>query len=223
MPTAKNKNRHEGHRERLRQQVRTNGFEKMHPHQMLELILFTAIKRKDTNELAHDLLDHCGNIKGVFTADIGKLTEVKGIGENTAVYLKALYETYAQYGGYQNAGHIYLNSPLVMDAFYSSCFQPEKGDQLAVTTVDGSLAMVRNHIIAYTTDPAKSVELIRDIFTSAFSSARHRCILAQYSPRSGVTDEDRTAAHALIEALSPMFLVHEFVFMRSDGIEECIK
>lgn len=219
----KKKNRHEGHRERLRQQVRTNGFEKMHPHQMLELILFTAIKRKDTNELAHDLLDHCGSLKAVFTADIETLTEVKGIGENTAVYLKALYETYAQYGGYQNVGHIYLSSPLVMDAFYSNCFRPENGDQLAVTTVDGSLAMVGNRVITYTTDSEKSVGLIRDIFTSAFSSARHRCILAQYSPRSGVTDKDREAARALIEALAPIIRVHEFVFMRNGGIEECIK
>lgn len=223
MPTNEKKNPHEGHRERLRAQVRKSGLDNMHPHQILEMILFTAIKRKDTNELAHDLLSHCGGLKEVFTADIETLTEVKGIGQNTAVYLKALFETYAQYGGYQNAGHIYLSSPLVMDAFYSSCFRPENGDQLAVTTVDGSLAMVSNRVIKYTTDPTLSVGLIRDVFTNAYSTARHRCILAQYSPRHDVTDEDKQAAYELINALVPTIRIHEFVFLRSDGIKECIE
>ena len=223
MPTDRNKNRHEGHRERLRQQARKNGLENMHPHQILELILFTAIKRKDTNELAHDLIEHCGGLKEVFTADIETLTEVKGVGRSTAVYLKALFETYAQYGGYQNAGHIYLNTPLVMDAFYNSCFKPENGEQLAVTTVDGSLAVVNNCIIEYTTDPDRSVELIRGIFANAFSTARYRCVLAQYSPKHGVTEDEEQAAYSLIRALQPIIRVHEFVFLRLGGIDEYIE
>ena len=49
---------HEGHRSRMKARYRDHGLDNFNDVNVLELLLFYAIPRKDTNELAHALLDH---------------------------------------------------------------------------------------------------------------------------------------------------------------------
>lgn len=79
----KEANVHSGHRERMLNKFMSHP-ESMLDHELLEMFLFDSIKRKDTNELAHSLLNTFGNIKNVFSASAKELTSVKGIGEKTA-------------------------------------------------------------------------------------------------------------------------------------------
>lgn len=78
---------HDGHRERLRETFIENGLDAFNDLNALELLLFYAIPRKDTNELAHMLLDHFGSLNEVFGASVQELTAVRGIGENTAALI----------------------------------------------------------------------------------------------------------------------------------------
>ena len=60
---------HAGHREKMRDRfIREKGFENFEDHQILELLLFYANARGDTNPLAHQLLDEFGSLKGVLEA-----------------------------------------------------------------------------------------------------------------------------------------------------------
>lgn len=214
----KKKNPHAGHRQRLREQARKNGLERLLPHQIIELLLFTPIKRKDTNELAHDIIDHCGNFEGVFDASVEKLAEVSGVGRDTAGYLKMMMSLYEKYGGYRNAGTIYLNGPLVTDAYYSRYFKRSDGDQLAVTIVDNRRALINIHKLKYTQNPEELPWLTRNIVSKAFSAANNGCILAQYSPKDDVTEQDIDAAKALLTNIVPVLRVYEFIFLRNNGI-----
>lgn len=83
-------NPHKGHRDRVRRRFETEGLADFEPHQVLELLLFYAVPQKDTNEMAHDLLDKFGSLDKVFDAEIPSLMEVKGIGYNAAVLLKLM-------------------------------------------------------------------------------------------------------------------------------------
>ena len=58
-------NDHAGHRERLRKQFREQGGEGFHEHQFLELLLTYAIRQKDVNPLAHQLLARYGSLSTV--------------------------------------------------------------------------------------------------------------------------------------------------------------
>ncbi len=51
-------------------------------------MLFYAIPRKDTNPIAHRLLNAFGSLTGVLEAQVSDLEKVEGIGHNTAVYIK---------------------------------------------------------------------------------------------------------------------------------------
>lgn len=82
------KNLHAGHREKLKNRFLKEGLDNFEDHNVLELILFYAIARKDVNEIAHRLLDRFGTLAGVFDAEISELKKVDGIGAHAAVLIK---------------------------------------------------------------------------------------------------------------------------------------
>ena len=59
---------HAGHRERMRKQLKTSGMDSLSDVQVLEVALYYAIARRDTNELAHRLLARFGSLSGVLEA-----------------------------------------------------------------------------------------------------------------------------------------------------------
>lgn len=81
---------HDGHRQRMLQAFLSAGIDSMHPHEILEMLLFYAIPRRDTNVIAHDLLDAFGSLRAVFDAPIEELVKVKGIGEYSATLIKMI-------------------------------------------------------------------------------------------------------------------------------------
>lgn len=71
----------------MKARYRDHGLDNFNDVNVLELLLFYAIPRKDTNELAHALLDHFGSLDRIFEASVPELEEVPGIGENTALLI----------------------------------------------------------------------------------------------------------------------------------------
>ncbi len=88
---------HEGHRERLKGRFLSEGLESFEIHNILELLLFYSIPRKDTNEIAHELLDRFGSLAGVFDASFDELITVDGVKENTATFLKLIPQVAKKY------------------------------------------------------------------------------------------------------------------------------
>lgn len=81
---------HDGHRQRMKSRFLEAGLDGFNDHNALEMLLFYALPRKDTNELAHKLLNHFGSLAAVLEADQKALSEIDGIGENAAVLLKLI-------------------------------------------------------------------------------------------------------------------------------------
>lgn len=97
MSATDNKSIHEGHRQRLKDKFLEHGFDGFEPHNILELLLFYSIPRKDTNEIAHDLLNAFGSLKNVFSANFEDLIKVKGITENSATLIKMIPQIAKEY------------------------------------------------------------------------------------------------------------------------------
>ena len=68
---------HEGHRQRKKEQFREHGLDAFADHEALELLLYYAIPRQDTNPIAHRLLERFGSLEGV--------------GENAATLIRLLF------------------------------------------------------------------------------------------------------------------------------------
>lgn len=81
---------HEGHRNRLKNRFLEEGLDGFEDHQILELLLFYAIPRRDTNEIAHSLIKKYGSLSGVLEADPRDLANTPGLGENSAILLSLI-------------------------------------------------------------------------------------------------------------------------------------
>lgn len=76
---------HEGHRQRMIEKLVSDS--KLSDHEILEILLFYAIPRKNVNEVAHRLIDTFGSLSKIFEAEEMALTWVDGIGKNTAAFI----------------------------------------------------------------------------------------------------------------------------------------
>ncbi|TPW26366.1 RadC family protein [Pararhizobium mangrovi] len=79
---------HQGHRDRLRQRFRNGGEAALADYELLELLLFRLIPRRDTKPIAKALMTRFGSLPEVIGAPERLLCETKGIGENAATDLK---------------------------------------------------------------------------------------------------------------------------------------
>jgi DNA repair protein RadC len=99
---------HEGHRNRMIEKLQEDA--KLAEHELLEILLFNAIPRTNTNPIAHTLLSKFGDIRGIFDAEIEELEQVKGLGKHGAAYLKVVGSFYDRY---------FAPSPEILPAYYS--------------------------------------------------------------------------------------------------------
>ena len=88
------KNVHDGHRDRLREKIEKFGIRVLADHEKLEYLLYPFVPRRDTNPLAHELLETFGSLNGVFEASVDELSNIKGVSKNAALFLHTLPELY---------------------------------------------------------------------------------------------------------------------------------
>ena len=80
-------------RDRLRQRFRDNGGDTLRDYELLELILFRALPRKDTKPLAKELIAKFGSFAEVLNAPEERLTEISGIGDAVITELKLVHSS----------------------------------------------------------------------------------------------------------------------------------
>lgn len=79
---------HDGHREKMRARFLTAGLDAFADHEALELLLYYAIPRRDTNPIGHALMERYGSLSAVLEAPLEDLQKVEGIGESAAILLR---------------------------------------------------------------------------------------------------------------------------------------
>ncbi len=138
-------NPHSKHRQRVRREFLENGFTSATPpHKILELLLFYSIPRKDTNEIAHALLNRFGSISAVLEASQTELMRVEGIGESSAVLIKLLLPIFR---AYEDEGALRIFNPNSLDdicEFIKRKYIGLTKEAFAVTSFNS-----RNEIIAF--------------------------------------------------------------------------
>ena len=77
-----------GHRQRLKERFTSGGPEALPDYELLELVLFGAIPRRDTKDLAKQLLERFGSFAEVINAPPERLKEIKGVGDAAVTQLK---------------------------------------------------------------------------------------------------------------------------------------
>jgi DNA repair protein RadC len=81
---------HRGHRQRVKSRYLSEGLDAFEDHQVLEMLLFYCIPMRDTNELAHKMIQEFGSLAGLFEADPKDICRRCGVSENTAILVSLI-------------------------------------------------------------------------------------------------------------------------------------
>lgn len=218
---------HDGHRQRLIQRFLEEDLDNFEPHNVLELLLFYAIPRKDTNELAHVLIDTFGSLKGVFDAPYEELIKVPGIGPNTAALLKlvpSLTRTYYS----SDARSIILDTSEKSGEYFLPYYIGQTEEVVRLACLDAGGKVISNQILHRGSANAAEVN-IRKIVNIALRNNAMGVILAHNHP-GGLplpSEEDVATTKSIREALIPMGILlmdhiivagQDYVSMARSGI-----
>ena len=81
---------------RLRKRAAAHGLDSFEPHEILELLLFQSIRRSNTNETAHRLLDVAGSLRALLREVPEKLTRVRGVGKASARLISSVIPSFSR-------------------------------------------------------------------------------------------------------------------------------
>ncbi len=107
---SENKNIHQGHRQRMWKKYNEHGMECLEDHEILEMLLFSSYPRRNTNDIAHNLINHFGSLEGVVNASREELCEIENVGPAAAASISFLNDFAKRFHGEDNSGLILPNS-----------------------------------------------------------------------------------------------------------------
>lgn len=110
----------------MKERFSKEGISNFQPHEVLEFLLYYAVPRKDTNLLAHQLLEHFGSLQNVLEAEIEELTKVEGIRLHSATLLHLIPQLSGYYLQEKNRNTVFLNSSGKAGEYVKSLFMGKK-------------------------------------------------------------------------------------------------
>lgn len=199
---------HSGHRERLRQRFLTEGLDSFHEINALELLLFYCVPRKDTNDLAHRLLDHFGSYCNVLNAPYSELKKVDGVSDSIATYLKLQAEAVRYYLVNRQSRGVVVKTTADYGSLLCSYFTGRCNETVFLMCLDAKCKMICCREISEGSVNSAGVS-IRKVVDVAISSNATSVVLAHNHP-SGVaipSSDDVKTTMAVSDALAAVDVI----------------
>ncbi|MBO5448256.1 MAG: RadC family protein [Ruminococcus sp.] len=160
---------HEGHRERMRERLRKSGsLDGFAEHEILEMLLFYVYPRGNTNQLAHELIERFGSLKGVMNASKDELMQVRSVGESCALAI-GFFNMLCGYVRRQELGGIDVRDYGKMLEYIPTFFTEEKNEKFKIFCVNSSCRIQSVSDVSSGTEnsvPVNFKELTRTVLNS---------------------------------------------------------
>ena len=212
---------HKGHRERLKERFQETGLKGFSDHEVLELLLFYAIPRVDTNPIAHRLLDKFGALSNIFEASAADLKSVDGIGESAACLLRLIPHIARLYEEDKNSVGLILTEPDTIARFIMPKFIGMTNEHILVVCLDQKGKLLSSKFLSEGTIDKVNVN-VREIAKFALEVHASNIILA-HNHSQGLalpSNADVAATEALIKALRPLSvnILDHYIVARDDCV-----
>lgn len=185
------KHNHTGHRDRLRARYNKNGIDSFEQHEILELLLYYCIARKDTNNLAHELLNRFGSISAVFDAPKSELLKIDGIGDRSAELIKLIPHLARVYLEDKSKAVKSFNTNQEVVSYMRNKFIGMGNEVIAALFVDNRGAIVEYSVISVGSVNMSEVD-VRKIMKICLTNDSTGIVIAHNHPRglAAPTEED---------------------------------
>jgi DNA repair protein RadC len=208
-----------GHRDRLRDKFTEAGAGALADYELLEILLFRSLPRRDTKPVAKALIERFGSFAEVLSAPVKLLTEIEGIGEKAALELKLVEAAAQRFTGSKLRKRPVLGSwSEVLEHCRTSMAFASK-EQFRILFLDK-----RNTLIADEVQQSGTVDHTpvypREVVKRALELSATAIILVHNHPSGDPTPSrpDIEMTRKIIEIAGPMGIaVHDHVIVGKDG------
>ena len=180
------KHNHGGHRKRMKKRLWEDGLDGFHDHEVLEVLLYFSIPQKNTNEIAHVLLERFGSLSNVLEADVSELLQVKGIGEHSATFIHMIPELFRVYERDKNRPRKLLDRPEAWGEFAKTLFIGHTVERFYLICLDTQYRLIHAPMIREGTIDEVLI-YPRDALEAALRHKAKNVILAHNHPGGSLT------------------------------------
>ncbi len=210
----------QGHRDRLRAKLLERGAGALADYEVLEVLLMAFIPRQDVKPVAKALQAQFGSLSAILAAPANDLVKVKGIGQTTAAYLKAVAELSSRAAREQISQRQVISSWSALVAYVRQQLQHEKREQFRVLFLDRKNQLIADELMGQGTVDHAPV-YTREIARRALELSASGLILVHNHP-SGDTKPSRadiTITREIIDVLQPFDItVHDHLIVGTSGV-----
>lgn len=210
----------QGHRNRLRQRLINRGAKALDDYELLEIILFAFIPRRDIKPVAKALLKRFESLSGILAADPASLQSVKGVGASTAAYIAASRELGARASRETIKARPLISNWSALLTYVRNELQHEPREQLRCLFLDRKNQLIADEVLALgTVDHAPVYP--REIARHALEKSASAIILVHNHPSGDPTpsQSDIEVTRQIIDALEPLdILVHDHLIAAKNGV-----
>jgi DNA repair protein RadC len=208
-----------GHRERLRARFREAGADAVTDYEMLELVLFRAVPRRDVKPLAKMLIAKFGSFAEVISAPVARLAEVKGLGDAAITELKVVQASASRLARGKVKQRVALSSwSTVLDYCRTAMAFADK-EQFRILFLDK-----RNQLIADELQQVGTVDHTpvypREVVKRALELSATAIILVHNHPSGDPTPSraDIQMTQSIVEVARPLGIsVHDHIIVGKEG------
>jgi len=208
-----------GHRDRLRARFREAGSDALSDYEMLELVLFRALPRRDVKPLAKALIAKFGSFAEAISASEKRLLEVKGMGEAAAIDLKIVQAAASRLARGQVKRKPVLSSWSAVLDYCRTAMAFEDKEQFRILFLDK-----RNQLIADEVQQTGTVDHTpvypREVVKRALELSATAIILVHNHPSGDPTPSraDIQMTQSIVETAKPLGIsVHDHIIVGKDG------
>ena len=194
---------HEGHRSRLRERAAKYGLDSLETHELLELFLYAYIPRKDTNPIAHDLLDTFGSISKVLDADAEDLVQITNMTKRAAIALNSVPQLIKRYLNDKNMPKKNLSTIKNAVEYLQNETKFLTKERFYILCLDIHYNLKKSVII--NSDQVDRVNIaMKDIHVAVLRHKTKSIIIAHNHPSGGIlpSDEDISLTRDIIMSMS---------------------
>lgn len=196
---------HIGHRKRMKERFNEHGLDNFSDLNVLEMLLFFALPRGDTNPLAHELIDTFGSLNAVMEASYEELVKVKGVGENAATLIKLIPQVSRRYMMSFSEKVTIFSSTRELGKYFVPRFMFLRDEEFHMMCLDDMNRMLCCRKLFNGVPNAAEIS-IRKIAETALNFNATKVVVAHNHP-DGValpSAADRALTQKIEDALSPM-------------------
>lgn len=180
---------HDGHRERMDEKILSGHVASLTDVELLEVLLYNVIRRKNTNELAHRMLDRFGSLGALLRAEPSAVTEIDGVGEKTAVFAAVVGEMYKRAARESTAATKYFESIEQIGQYFIDSFKGERDESIKMLMLDSKNRFLDCKTIHIGAVRSANISM-RKIVKVALDSRADRIVVAHNHPCGDLSPSD---------------------------------